>query len=175
MCVLLLTILGYDGIQVTDLLGMKDWQAVILATFLLIAYPFGIIFDRLADSLFVRWDNRIRQKFFSDVNLPFRTMLFEMGKDNDNLHEYFEYSRSRIRITRAASLNFGLTTVFSLALLVVRGQGLTSDSLWYYGFWITIAGSFITLAATYAWYKLTMAYFTLVTKSYESIKRNQIG
>lgn len=93
--------------------------AVILALAML--YPLGVFLDEVADALLRGWSARIRKRRFEKHGLGENaiTAFGMLASDRSTfLRQYFDSSRSRIRLSRLTALNAGLALV---AAVVARG------------------------------------------------------
>jgi len=93
----------------------------------------------------------------------------QISKDNEFLHHQFEYSRSRLRIARASSLNFAITTVFGSDIReyqVSRRSRFTAIGRLYCRMWKPAY-----LLAIVTWNKLVKSYFGLIRANY-ALKQN---
>jgi hypothetical protein len=135
----------------------------------------GIIFDRVADSFFRRWDKKLRRKILPDETLKVVTMRFHLVKDNESLNHLFEYTRSRMRVVRASALNFAITTVLLVSLILIRVPN--SPEKLSYIFFTVIIGILLTIGSIFAWYHLTQTYFILVKKNwdFQTSQQNKIS
>jgi len=79
-----------------------------------IFYVIGIIIDRVADALFSGWERKLRKIGFPDSPMPIVVLRFELARGNEHLNHQFEYNRTRMRISRASALNFGLATIMGI-------------------------------------------------------------
>lgn len=171
---LVLNVFGNSWFQVLQSTGLYNWQAVIIILLLSIFYVLGIIIDRLADLVFSRWDRRIADKIIPHPPWPISVMRFELGRDNEYLNRQFEYTRSRMRIARASSLNFGASTILVMLLILTRLQSTSATERWEYFIFTSIIGVLLTVAAIYSWHKLTRTYFGLVKANYELYNAKQV-
>jgi hypothetical protein len=167
---LFLSIFGLDWLQTLQATKLSDWQTLILIISLSFFYVLGVIIDRVADALFAKWDWRIRRRAFPDPALPIVVLRFELGRDNEYLNRQFEYNRSRMRIARASSVNFGLTTLLALVFLLTRVHTAGPEERWDYAFAILIVGIVLTGSAALTWRKLMRGYFGMLRDYSESGK-----
>jgi len=163
LTLLILAVFEFDGFKSLPLTTLKDWQTLVMIVLFAFTYSFGIVIDRLADSLFVPWDTRIKNKQFARFKLPFVIMRAEVSKDNEGLREIFEYSRSRIRLARASALNFGLITIVGLLFTTIRVQTHKS-TIFIFAIVFGVLFTYITICS---WYTLTVAYCNMVSGSYD--------
>jgi hypothetical protein len=161
---LILNIFGYDWLQRLQSLGLNNWQNIIVTFLLSLSYVLGIIFDRLSDRVFSKWEKRVKGEVFP---LPSIAVRFDLGKDNEYLNRQFEYMRSRMRIARASSINFGLTTIFVSLFILTRVQNLSRVEAWTYSSAIILLGALLTSAAIYAFDKSLRGFYRLLKVNYE--------
>ena len=165
LLLLALNIFGLDWLQSLLSKGVSEWATAILVSLLAVFYIFGIVFDRFADFVFFRWDKKIREKIIPNAPLRINVMRFQLAKDNEYLNRQFEYTRSRMRIVRAATLNFAISTILLLLLIILK----TPDSSEKIGYILvsSIIGILLTFGSIFAWYKLTQSYFKLVKSNWD--------
>ncbi len=162
---LVVDIWGYRWLSNLQTIGLSDWQTVIVVLALSFVYVLGIVFDRIADLVFSSWDKRIRNQIIPNPHLPVAVMRFELGKDNEYLNRQFEYTRSRMRIARASSINFGLTTLLAIVFVLVHLQGNPAQVG--YLLFAVLVGIALVSATLYTWRKLEHTYFGLVKANYD--------
>ncbi len=109
-----LTFTGFQWIELPLLLKFSPQISLIVLSF---AYPLGIFIDEIADFLLDKQNKKIRNTSFKKEGLEgdaYRTTAFFLLQEagDDFIREYFNYIRTRIRIARAATLNFTLITIF---------------------------------------------------------------
>jgi|YNPNPStandDraft_1061719.scaffolds.fasta_scaffold104357_2 hypothetical protein len=165
LSLIVVNIWGYKWLSALQAVGLSDWQTVIVVLALSFVYVLGIIIDRVADLIFSGWDKRIREKIIPNAPLPIAVMRFELGKDNEYLNRQFEYTRSRMRIARASSVNFSLITLLAIQFVLLHLQG-NPGQIGYLIF-LSVFGSFLVCTTLYSWYKLERTYFGLVRANYE--------
>lgn len=170
---LMLTIFGLDWLKVIGNTSISDWQTVIVIVALSIVYVIGIIVDRIADLLFAGWDKKLRDKIIPNPFMGIAVMRFELGKDNEYLNRQFEYTRSRMRISRSSVVNFALSILFGLILLLTRFGSITPSEKTKYILAIVIFGVILLTSALYTWQKLTKTYFGLVKTHWDLYKRKK--
>ncbi len=161
---LILTVFGYEWALTLPVQAMHDWQILITAALLSFVYVLGILFDRLADVIFSKWDRAIAYQRFPDAPHAFSVVRFQISKDNEYLNHQFEYTRSRLRIARASSLNFAITTILALIFVATRLTGIQDLSRLF--IFIAVTGIFLTGLATLTWYFLVRSYFGLIRSNY---------
>ena len=169
LLLLVLNLTGLDWLQRIQFVAVADWQALIVVILLSLLYVLGIIVDRVADSIFSRWEFRITietLRELKELKLPLVVLRFATSKDDEHLNHQYEYNRSRMRITRASSVNFALITVFALSLIFVHGQSLPDALKWRLSIVVFILGTLLTFAAVYSWRKLMRGYVGMVRDNY---------
>jgi hypothetical protein len=166
--ILTLCVFGYDWLLSLQFSAFSAWQTTIAILSLSIFYVLGIITDRLADRIFSRWEKRVRTKEIPNPPLPIAVMRYSVGKDNEYLNRLFEYTRTRMRIARASSVNFGLMTLFTLIFIVINGLNFGGKGIWVGFLFVLLLGTFLTLTAVSTWHKLTRTYFGIVKDMFAS-------
>ena len=163
---LALVVFGTNWLQALSAFGLADWQTVIVVIGLSIVYVLGIIIDRLADLIFAGWDKKLRERIFPNAPLSIGVMRFQLGKDNEYLNRQFEYTRSRMRISRASILNFILMTIFGV-VLIAQLQFPTYAEKAKYLIAALAVGVFLSVSAIYTWNKLTQTFIGLVKANWD--------
>lgn len=167
---LALVVFGTNWLQALSTLGLADWQTAIVVIALSIVYVLGIIIDRLADLVFARWDKKIRERIFPNAPLSIGVMRFQLGKDNEYLNRQFEYTRSRMRISRASILNFILMTILGV-ILIAQLQFPTTEEKTKSLITALSIGVFLSVSAIYTWNKLTQTFIGLVKANWDLMKQ----
>lgn len=158
---------GYEWLGKIDLAALANWETTILIIGVSILYMLGIAADRIADLFFAKWEIKIKDKFIPDSPLPPLTVMrFEVSKGNEYLNKHFEYTRSRMRIARASSLNFLLSTILAATSIVFRLDVITYPEKWNLLFVVVIVGFVITVISIYAWHNLTSSYFVYIRNNF---------
>jgi hypothetical protein len=153
LCLLVGCIFGADPKLLS---GVKDWSAVLAVLLLPIVYPVGIFIDNLADDLLRPIGRRIRKRFALDET-PSVMKLLARTKD-DFLPRYFDYVRTRIRISRSSALNFSLITLFGELFIWLRWRPTFGATQ---GVWmetVGLLGGALTVLAVFSWYRITMTF-----------------
>lgn len=166
---LVLTLFGYSWIQVQ---GVADWQNIAAVLLLTFSYTLGVVFDRFADSVFEPWNRHLKNKAIPNPPVPIAVMAFEVAKNNEFLAGQFQYTRSRMRIARASTINIGLITVIAIVFVLVRIQGMASSDKVGLCVAMFIIGAGIVSLCAYAWRKLMETYLELVKASYEILAKS---
>lgn len=153
LCLLVGCILGAD----TSILGkIKEWDAVLAVLLLPIVYPVGIFIDNLADDLLRPINRRIRRRLLLDETSTVMKLLSET-KD-DFLSRYFDYVRTRIRISRSSALNFALITLFGELFVWMRWQPSFGAKQGVWMGMIALLGGLLTSLAVFSWYRITTTF-----------------
>lgn len=93
-----------------------------------IIYVFGVIVDRLVDSLFDIYNNKsLREKYFSSEE-EYRIARSKVYLKSESLTNLFEYGRVRIRICRNWIFNGSLILLSGLTFIINLNE-VTSTSL----------------------------------------------
>ncbi|MEW5939967.1 MAG: hypothetical protein AB1750_09920 [Chloroflexota bacterium] len=161
--ILVVNVFGTEWMATLDASKIKDWQTLLAIIGLSIVYVLGIVFDRLADSLFLIWDRRIAKNKYPDIE-SFSILRFEVGKDNPDLSAQFEYTRSRLRLSRSTALNFAIITVLLIIFGIIRLPDNSSINRVTFITFVGITGSLLTLFSVYAWHRLMTQHFNFLQK-----------
>ena len=160
---LFLSVFGYKWVSGLQSMGISDWQTLITIFLLAMLYVLGIIIDRTADAIFSGWSQKIKKRVFPDSDTP--TSAIRFGFTNEFLNRQIEYTRTRMRIVRASSVNFVLTTIFAVIFIATKVQGISDSERLGYLVFTLIFGTTLAIAAIVIWRSLTRGY-------YETVKKN---
>ncbi|MEK6373832.1 MAG: hypothetical protein AABO58_14180 [Acidobacteriota bacterium] len=138
--------------------GLKEWVPLITAFTLGFAYAFGIIIDRISDSLFTAGGA-------SESWAEQRLAVLARG---DKVTDFLEYIRSRLRIARASTLNFALITLFGALFLCVRSDATAGQIVA-----ATASGIGITIAAGKVAARIRKTYDKRLKQAIELAPRSQ--
>ncbi len=116
----------------------KDWEALTTLAVISVAYVFGILVDRAADSLHkgvrklvklaLLHTSRSRQRFETVEERERRSeMTMTVLAAGGELAGFLEYQRSRARIARATALNAGLAALSVLVVWIASAHPPGSD------------------------------------------------
>lgn len=134
---------------------------------LALSYVLGIVVDKLADLLVIARDQRIRKQYAAPDEPSFLDMRFAILSRSDAVYQQLEYIRSRMRIARAAILNWGLTTLALLIVLWVHpGVALSADRRAGATFVIALLGLFLVALSYHSWTALTRTYIRSTKSAY---------
>ena len=156
-----------------DLSGLKEWEGLITASLFAVCYSLGVLVDRLADvfALAFRPSELIKKVYwlrtaqskFSDRKLEDAPVkLVKLALKEGKALEYFDYFRSRIRITRALTINSALTALAAICFGLVR-RDLVADP-WVFILTVCFLGGGISVASFLATGMLDLAYETRRTE-----------
>ena len=99
---------------------------------LIVAYPLGVIFDRVWRRLLRSWSLKIKKSVFahteSDEEPPPSAELFQSIYGNDHAMEYVNQVQNRMRVARSSVGNLVMITLAAVILITTRGSGLFSAS-----------------------------------------------
>ena len=162
----LLSIFGVDIFEQT-LSFLEKWQLLVLAIVLALIYVFGVILDRIADWLFRSKEKQVDEEIVGDMPVTIPVMRFSLGIQNDFLNQQLEYTRTRMRIVRASTINFPLIAVGLSTFLLTRLTNISYELRWNY-VGIVLAMGFVFSYASYrTWKSLIKAHLKLAKVMYE--------
>lgn len=162
LSLLFLSIFGIDWIVFDKI---KDSEIIIGVLALPIVYPIGIFVDNLADALLNRWNFKIRAKYVPEKSQSIIKLL--VTANNERLASIFEYSRTRIRISRSTALNFFIITIVLPIFIIKRIEslfGMSKDWLAALG---SITSALITIFALWSWQHITHTVWRRLKYAYE--------
>jgi hypothetical protein len=163
---LVLSVLGLKDFD-SFLLDVKDWQVAIATIAIPLLYVFGIILDRLIDRLFKPLEQKIDRQVLGDLPVTVPVMRYSLGVQNDFLNQQLEYTRTRMRIARASTVNFMLISLTFTILLFTRVTDIPLESRWNYAAFIIILGILLSYAAFITWRLLVKGHLELNKTMYE--------
>lgn len=162
----LLSIIMFGSNWLSTIINASMWETMTAVILLSFSYAIGIIIDRIADLTFGKWDKAMTNNAIPNPSVPTAVIRYKLGKDNENLNRQFEYIRSRIKISRASSINFALGTIFGI--WVVLQQITIPKERMAYIIAISIAGFLFTIGAVYSWHELTRTYLSLLKNGWDN-------
>ena len=162
---LVLAVFGYEWVPLEQVKSISPEVTVVAFA---IVYPIGIFFDEVADRVFHPWTNKIRQSRLQREGLKAEdgdiTAFYLLQRTDDEfLRSYFNYIRMRIRISRSAAFNFGLTTFLAVVFTSLRlsvGWKVIAMELF--------LGSSLTLLAVFAWYRFSDTFVKQIARVWKS-------
>ena len=126
--------------------------SIILTSF---AYYFGILLDRISDTLLYHWDKNIRKNFELDGEPSILEMQAKLFINSPESVRRYGYQQNRIRIIRASILILSvLLFILSFLLLHDRYSDLGSTNLPNHLFYV------------FAFWSLSLFTFSRITRSY---------
>jgi hypothetical protein len=166
--VLVLTLFGYHWVP------WKNISAIIvLLPFLALTYMLGIIIDRLADKIFENWSKKIRKQYFlidSEYHVA-RTYTYTYA--NEKIIDLFEYSRSRMRISRSWSINNLILLISAPMLIWVRFPNLLPNLRTSILIFSIIMFGLFTFASVFSWASLTKNEYKKLAETYNFLKQER--
>jgi len=173
ICLLFSTFVGVEWIYRVLQSNLYEWQLFLAPIFLSIIYVVGIVVDRLSDLLFTPWSNRLKTLMIPNPPRPISVMRFQIGKDSEALNGQLEYTRSRMRVVRATSVNVALITLFAI-LLVTRTTSIVDVALRRSAaLSIFVIGVLFLVTLLYTYYKLMKTTLFLIREHYKLVAVDQ--
>ena len=163
---LVLSILGTNGVP-KAYATIKEAQALTIAITLPILYVIGILLDRCADRLFKAKEKEIERDIVGKSSVTVPVMRFSLGTENDFLNQQLEYTRTRMRIVRASSLNFVLIALNSSIFILTRITSVSISIRWGYVALIVFVGLMFAFASFSTWKSLASGHVKLTKAMYE--------
>ncbi|MBD3340436.1 MAG: hypothetical protein GF353_15080 [Candidatus Lokiarchaeota archaeon] len=172
--IILLIILTFGGHHLLMLSDIKDWQSLLTLFMLASSYTIGTMFDRFTHYIFSNKYDKIKETIIP--NPPYSTSVMRsfVTQKNDNLNLLFEYTRSKIRLSRATAINMPFITLFfslyflshlSFENLTVKISILIT---------ILIFGVSLSFLSFFSWKRLVITYFRIIQSNYEAfISKNK--
>jgi hypothetical protein len=168
LAVLILSVLGYNWIPYDETIAL-----LALLPLLSVAYVLGIVVDRLADSLFGVWDKPLRRSAFPD-NAEYRSArTYIYIHATETIIGLFEYGRSRLRISRAWSLNWALLAIGAPILVWTRFRWLP------FGTRVAVSiGCFVVcglgaITTWFVWRKLAVSDYKRLAETYALLREER--
>jgi hypothetical protein len=166
LTLLVLTIFGWQWIDLTSMVA-----AVSAIPALSLIYVLGIVFDRIADTIFERiWGKNLRSEFFESTAEYYESRRVILTRA-ERLSLLLEYGRSRLRICRGWAVNSIFLLIASQLFIWVRLS--QSDMILSIAAWTAAFFVLMTVATHFAWRKLTLAEYRKVHEQ-AGFLRNQV-
>lgn len=156
-------VLAYIGLEfklIDELKYIADWAALVTMLILSVAYVLGIIMDRLADSLLLRFTKAWGKKHKVEGNPDFTYMRLFVRSKSEGITDFLDYIRSRLRLSRSTALNFPLIL---LAYIMWQYQVVTDAS---FPFVLVLAGIVLECLIVYTWCRIQQTYDQRLTEAY---------
>lgn len=163
---LVLTLYGINWIEPAKL---KGWEVTIGVLLLSLVYPLGVFMDNLADDLLSGWRKRIRKRHLPNDTRTVLELL--MTAKDDKLSAYYDYLRSRIRISRSTALNYLLITILSPIYVVVRHGGVIELPVLSICVTLLVFSALVAGLALYTWVRLMDSFYFKMKEGYEIVDR----
>jgi hypothetical protein len=165
LSILVLTVFNYDWVPWKDISSI-----IVLIPFISIVYALGIILDRIADRSFDHWSRKIFKKYFSSVSEYHTIKNYIYTNANEKIINLFEYSRVRMRISRAWSIN-NILILISIPLFIwIRFPKLQSNTKTSLLIFSTITFGLFTTASLFSWANLTNSEYKQLIGTYKFLK-----
>ncbi len=135
--------------------GQSLQSGVIL---LLTAYSLGVVFDRIWDKLFKRFDRKIRKTIFHNDD-QINKLRIRIFSNVEIKTDFIDYIRSRMRIARSMVCNFFILFVVSLTAYIINIQDTASWVLY-----VIAIKLIIFTASFYAYITITKTYYKTLSR-----------
>jgi hypothetical protein len=112
-------------------------------------------------------EQKIDRQVLGDLPVTVPVMRYSLGVQNDFLNQQLEYTRTRMRIARASTVNFMLISLTFTILLFTRVTDIPLESRWNYAAFIIILGILLSYAAFITWRLLVKGHLELNKTMYE--------
>lgn len=169
---LTLLFLAIFGINWINFERLKGAELIISALALPVVYPVGIFVDNLADRLLDKWNWIIRDKYLKEKSQSIIKLLL-LTKD-ERLGNIFEYSRTRIRISRSTALNFAVIAIALPLFIITRLDNPFGMNKWR----VAALGSgtclLITIFALWSWQHITHTVWSRLKYTFELYPENTV-
>jgi len=172
IALLIFSLFGYDWIDFAIFNNL-----IIAIPLAAAAYVLGIIMDRVSDTLLAGRDHTIRKKVMGErAAESFSHLRSYILAKSPYLSTDLDYLRSRLRIMRSSTINFGLLAIASAAFIFTRVQSPVRTQ-----YWATatafLLGVILASLSYYAWSASSITYylrlqtaFVLLPEDWESKK-----
>jgi len=162
---LLMSLFGYNWLSLTEITSV-----IVLIPSISLIYFLGIIVDRLADEIFSKYDKEIRNKYFPDNNIYHEARTYTYTYATDRIINLFEYGKSKMRITRAWSINNLLLAISTSIFVLTRFPSTSLNTRLLITVFATITFAICFLATLIAWKKLTHNDYKRLAETFEFLK-----
>lgn len=177
-----LIIIGFEGgiwlaISCATLFGPENlsrflsyfekWELLVVVLLLALTYVVGIVIDRFADSRFRRQEHKLDEEIVGGMPVSIPVMRFSLGTQNDFLNQQLEYTRTRMRIVRASTVNFLLIAASFVFFLLRQMTDLSAAQHWQYMIVAALAGAAFSYSSYRTWKSLIRAHLRLAKEMYD--------
>lgn len=167
---LMLTIMSIFGY------GWISWEKITSSTMLIpllsITYLLGIVIDRIADSFFDNWNKKLRLKIFSTNEEYHQALTYIYNYASERIVSLFIYGRSRLRISRAWSLNCIFLAITIPILVWTRLPQISGNTRILITIFSTIIFGLGTVASCFTWRELTINDYKRLAETNTILKNN---
>ena len=165
---LVLSIFGYSWVP------WKEANSfVALIPFLSFTYVTGILVDRVSDQIFSKWDKRIRKEKFLSNEEYHKARTYTYSFAEDRIINLFEYGRSRLRISRAWSINFLLLAITSSMFIFIRLPNELPREFFYIMIFSFLFCSSGSLLSFFSWKNLAKNDYNRLAETYILLKEGK--
>jgi hypothetical protein len=160
---LVMSLFGYTWLPLEKIIS----SSTLLIPLLSFTYVLGIFMDKLADNLYSNWDKHLRKSNGFPDNAKYhiaRTYIYTYA--TDKIINLFEYGKSRVRISRAWSINFIILAISVPVFFWTRFPQIASSTrllLIVFSFVVFGFGAFMSFST---WKKLTINDYKRLEETY---------
>ncbi|SDH78261.1 hypothetical protein SAMN05192534_11182 [Alteribacillus persepolensis] len=171
---LLLFVLIITGFQLIDLNTIQSFimNGGLISHFIFLLptiYTLGLLIDNVVDDkIFDRQEKKLRNKYITDQSQSGRKLIM-LTKD-DNQRRQLDYIRTKIRITRTASFNFGVLTSLSVLFTIIHLRGFLDGQVLLVVVLEVIVGGLLTYLAYWSWKSNTKTYCKRVVDGFKLLE-----
>ena len=161
--------LTWIGLLIITIIGHKSINLAL--PILAMTYVLGVAIDRLSDMVFLPCDHRLRDKEKLKAFPEFLIMRFYiLGKSKD-IYAQLEYTRSRLRIMRAATLNFvALSVVSTFFVWFQLGNVFSFQTRVATCILVLVVGGLLAYISYKSWVVLTKTYIKNTIAAYRVLQ-----
>jgi hypothetical protein len=161
--------LTWIGLLIITIIGYRSINLAL--PILAMTYVLGVAIDRLSDMVFLPCDHRLRDKEKLKAFPEFLIMRFYiLGKSKD-IYAQLEYTRSRLRIMRAATLNFvALSVVSTFFVWFQLGNVFSLQTRVATCILVLVAGGLLAYISYKSWVVLTKTYIKNTIAAYRVLQ-----
>lgn len=132
------------------------------------AYAAGVIWNRICDVLFSRFDDKIVLSMFASKKV-FQAARIEVVMEGEAIRDYMGNFRSLIRVTRATTI---LLLIYAIAIpIYLYGFFVLKEMGGWNAVAIIVFELFLTSSSSYAWYRLERGYISAVKDAYKVVEK----
>ncbi len=123
------------------------------------AYVLGIMMDRVSDGLLAKPDHAIRRNVLGErAAKSFSQLRSYILARSPYLSSDLDYLRSRLRIMRSSTINFGFLALTGAAFILTRLEAAANVKYWAAAFTF-FAGMLLSSLSYYAWNISSLTYY----------------